>query len=260
MPPTQTVHCVPSRSSKLMPGCAGAGCGGPGEAAATGCSGGGGADGCSGSTLGVSGRAYGSAVYGEIGGAGCSGGCGATAAATGAAAGRLSSAPIRCSMLARRAFSPTVLTSATIATTGNASSTQPSKKKKPSIIRPPASRRRSNAIATPQAREGPSRPYAEPQTGCAAFRQYLAAETKQRRGSAAGCGGHVAGRFEERSGLDQPAEVLLVQAPSGDRFHSTLESGQRELSLHQLEYHRAIFQLSAQPRDRGRQDAPMIES
>ena len=36
--------------------------------------------------------------------------------------------------------------------------------------------------------------------------------------------------------------------------------GQREFLRHQLEHHRPVFELGAQPRDRGRQDAAMIEA
>ena len=63
----------------------------------------------------------------------------------------------------------------------------------------------------------------------------------------------------KRGGLDQAAEVLLVQAASGDRLDGALQFGEREFARHQLEHHRAVFQLGAQPRDRGREDAAVIE-
>jgi len=50
-----------------------------------------------------------------------------------------------------------------------------------------------------------------------------------------------------------------VQAPAGDRFDGALQFGQREFTRHQFEHHRAIFELGAQPRDRGREDAAVVE-
>ena len=57
----------------------------------------------------------------------------------------------------------------------------------------------------------------------------------------------------------QAAEILLVQADAGDRFHRALQFQQREGGRHQFEHHRAVFHLAAQPRDGGGQDAAMIE-
>src|SRR4051812_34507449 len=112
-------------------------------------------------------------------------------------------------MLARRALRPIVFTSATMARIGNASSRQPSKKKKPSMVRPPASQRSGDAIAMMEESEGPSCPSAETQTGCGPLGQHLATKTKQRRRPAAGRRRHVAGRLDQCGGLDQATEVLL---------------------------------------------------
>ena len=43
-----------------------------------------------------------------------------------------------------------------------------------------------------------------------------------------------------------------------DRLDGALQFGERELARHQLEHHRTIFEFGAQPRDRGREDAPVI--
>src|SRR5262249_39547970 len=44
------------------------------------------------------------------------------------------------------------------------------------------------------------------------------------------------------------------------RLHGALQFGEGELARHQLEYDGTIFELGAQPRDRGGEDAAMIEA
>ena len=101
---------------------------------------------------------------------------------------------------------------------------------------------------------------AEPQAGRRALLHHLAAEAETARRPAAGRGRGLAGRLDQRRGLDQAAEILLVQVPAGDRLDRALQFGERELGRHQLEHHRAVFQLGAQPRDRGREDAAVVEA
>src|SRR5947207_1980283 len=48
--------------------------------------------------------------------------------------------------------------------------------------------------------------------------------------------------------------------PPGNRLDGALQLGQRELARHQLEHDRAVFELGAQARDRGREDAPVVEA
>src|SRR5882762_10211949 len=87
---------------------------------------------------------------------------------------------------------------------------------------------------------------------------HLAAETEDGGRPSAGRGPCLAGRLDQRAGLDQAAENLLVQMTAGDRLHGGLQVGQGELARHQLENHRTVFELGAQPRDGGRQDTAMV--
>ncbi len=73
-----------------------------------------------------------------------------------------------------------------------------------------------------------------------------------------GIGGHCASFFNEFLLLDQPAEVLLVDQPACERLNTALQLQQGEFGRHQLEYHRTVFDLGAQPRDAGRENAAMI--
>src|SRR5262249_8964490 len=61
-------------------------------------------------------------------------------------------------------------------------------------------------------------------------------------------------------GFNQAAEVLLVQVAPRDRLHRALQLGEGELARHQLEYDGTVFELGAQPRDRGGEDAAVIEA
>src|ERR1700732_2886675 len=71
---------------------------------------------------------------------------------------------------------------------------------------------------------------------------------------------HLAAEAEQRRRLNQAAEVLLVQVAPRDRLHGALQLGEGELARHQLEYDRTVFELGAQPRDGGGEDAAVIEA
>src|SRR6202048_280295 len=89
--------------------------------------------------------------------------------------------------------------------------------------------------------------------------QHLAWEAKQRGGPATGLCRHPAGWFDQRAGLHQPAEILLVQMPPRDRFHGPLQFGEREFGRQKLKYHGTVFQFGAQPRDCRGQNSPVVE-
>src|SRR5258708_229030 len=93
-----------------------------------------------------------------------------------------------------------------------------------------------------------------------ALLQHLAPEAEERRGPAALLLRGVAGRLDQGAVFAQPAEVLLMQVAARDRFDGPLQFGQRELRRHQLEDDRAVFELGAEPRDGGREDAAMVEA
>src|SRR5712671_178796 len=101
-------------------------------------------------------------------------------------------------------------------------------------------------------------PAADAQAGRGTLLDHLAAETEDGGRPSAGRGPGLAGGLDQRAGLDQAAEILLVQMPAGDRLHGGLQVGQGELARHQLENHRTVFELGAQPRDGGRQDTAMV--
>ena len=90
--------------------------------------------------------------------------------------------------------------------------------------------------------------------------QHLAAEAKQRGGPAAGLCRHHAGRFDQGAGFHQPAEILLVQMPPRDRLHGPLQFGECELGRQKFKHHRAVFQFGAQPRNRGGENAAVVEA
>ena len=153
---------------------------------------------------------------------------------------------------------PMVFTSAAMAMIGKASSSKPSTTKNTSIkttspkVAMLTERRRCESIMT-RARRG-----AGPAPGAPAR------TSRRKRNSAAGrppvavevspVGSTSAAR------LDQPAEILLVQMAAGDRLDRALQFGERELARHQLEHDRAVFELGAQPRDRGGEDAAVVEA
>src|SRR5262249_1024652 len=101
---------------------------------------------------------------------------------------------------------------------------------------------------------------AQPQPRRRALLHDLAAEAEQRRGPPPGRGRGLAGRLDQGRGFNQAAEVLLVQVAPRDRLHRALQLGEGELARHQLEYDGTVFELGAQPRDRGGEDAAGIEA
>src|SRR5262249_55450557 len=103
-----------------------------------------------------------------------------------------------------------------------------------------------------------ARPQAQPRRR--ALLDDLAAEAEQRRRPPPGRGRGLAGRLDQGRGFNQAAEILLVQVAPRDRLHRALQLGEGELARHQLEYDGTVFELGAQPRDRGGEDAAVIEA
>ena len=84
------------------------------------------------------------------------------------------------------------------------------------------------------------------------------AEAKQLGGPPDRICGHCAGFLDQVLLLDQAAEILLVQPATGQRLDAALQLQQGEGRRHQFEHDRPIFDLGAQPRDAGGEDAAMI--
>src|SRR5499426_483766 len=103
-----------------------------------------------------------------------------------------------------------------------------------------------------------ARAQAQPRRG--ALLHDLAAEAEQRRRPPPGRGRGFAGRLDQGRGFNQAAEILLVQVAPRDRLHGALQLGEGEFARHQLEYDGTVFELGAQPRDRGGEDAAVIEA
>src|SRR5262245_14254974 len=61
-------------------------------------------------------------------------------------------------------------------------------------------------------------PSTDSEAGGGAFLHHFAAETEQSRWPPTRRGRGLSGRFDHGGGLDQPAEVLLVDVTAGDRF------------------------------------------
>ena len=99
---------------------------------------------------------------------------------------------------------------------------------------------------------------AQAQAGGGAFEQDFAAKADEARRAAAGLGADPAGFLDQALLLDQAAEILLMQPHAGQRLDRALQLQQRKRRRHQLEYDRAIFDLAAQPADRGREDAAVV--
>ena len=74
-----------------------------------------------------------------------------------------------------------------------------------------------------------------------AFLQHIAAEAKERRGSAARLQRHVARRLDNGRGLDEPAKILLVQASAGERLDAALQSGWLELRANNVSGERDVL-------------------
>ncbi len=68
----------------------------------------------------------------------------------------------------------------------------------------------------------------------------------------------AAGLLDQPLLLDEPAEILLVQPHAGQRLDRALQLQQGESGRHQLEDDRPVFDLAAQPADRGREDPAMV--
>src|SRR6056297_43130 len=77
------------------------------------------------------------------------------------------------------------------------------------------------------------------------------------RTAGAGVAG-LAGAFDQAGAQHEAAEVLLVQADTGERFHGALELEQREGLADQFEHDRAVGELAADPADGGGEDAPVV--
>src|SRR3954447_2706243 len=92
------------------------------------------------------------------------------------------------------------------------------------------------------------------------FRQYAMAEPEQLGGAADGVGGDCASFLNELLLLDQAAKILLVDQPACERLNTALQLQQGEFRRHQFEYHGAIFDLGAQPRDAGGENATVISA
>src|SRR5882724_2143445 len=106
----------------------------------------------------------------------------------------------------------------------------------------------------------PSAPPPHAQARRGPLLQHLAAEAKQCSRPSTGLCRHHAGGFDQRAGFHQPAEILLVQMPPRDRFHGPLQLGKCEFGRQKFKYHRTVFQFGAQPRNRGRQYSPVVET
>src|SRR5215813_3861645 len=104
------------------------------------------------------------------------------------------------------------------------------------------------------------RAHAQAQPRRRALLHDLPAEAEQRRRPPPGRGRGLAGRLDQGRGFNQATEILLVQVAPRDRLHRALQLGEGELARHQLEYDGTVFELGAQPRDRGGEDAAVIEA
>src|SRR5258705_8476985 len=92
------------------------------------------------------------------------------------------------------------------------------------------------------------------------FRQYTMAEPEQLGRAADGIGGDCASFLNELLLLDQAAKILLVHQPACKRFNTALQLQQGEFRRHQFEYHGTVFDLGAQPRDSGCENAAVIST
>src|ERR1700686_831746 len=95
-----------------------------------------------------------------------------------------------------------------------------------SNIRPPGDRADNEGQTAFQEYSAPP---AYPQARRRPLLQHLAAESEQRGGPPAGLCRHHAGRFDKGAGLDQPAEILLVQVTPRDRLDGPLQFSECEL-------------------------------
>ncbi len=89
-------------------------------------------------------------------------------------------------------------------------------------------RARSVGFKPPEYRASPLD--ADPQSPRRALRRHIAAEAEQRRGSSARLHRRFARRLDDGRGFNEPAEILLVQAPAGKRA-STLRCSADSVKL-----------------------------
>ena len=66
------------------------------------------------------------------------------------------------------------------------------------------------------------------------------------------------GRLHEPTAVDQTPKILFVQADSGESLNSSLQLQQSEAFGDQFKDNRAISQLTAQARNRGRQNPAVV--
>jgi len=66
------------------------------------------------------------------------------------------------------------------------------------------------------------------------------------------------GFFDQALAFDQAAEIRLMQPEARESLDRFLQLQKRETVRHQLEHHGAVFDFGAQPRQRRRQNSPMI--
>src|SRR5215467_5592829 len=92
------------------------------------------------------------------------------------------------------------------------------------------------------------------------FRQYAVAEAEQLGGAADGVGGDCASFLNELLLLDQASKILLVHQPACKRLNTALQLQQGEFRRHQFEHDGAVFDLGAQPRDPGGENAAVISA
>src|SRR6185295_2048811 len=91
------------------------------------------------------------------------------------------------------------------------------------------------------------------------FSEHIAAEDEELGGAAPGQQRLAARPFDQPPALDEAAEVLLVEADSGEGLDEALELEEREARGEQLEDHRAVLELAAQAAESAREDAAVVE-
>src|SRR4030081_3245953 len=83
--------------------------------------------------------------------------------------------------------------------------------------------------------------------------------SRRRRAKRAGRGADLAGFLDEPLLLDETAKILLVQPDPGQRLDRALQLQKRKGGRHQFEPDRPVFDLAAQPAERGGEDAAVVE-
>ncbi len=95
--------------------------------------------------------------------------------------------------------------------------------------------------------------------GGGAFQHHLRAETELFGGATAGVAFHQAGAFHQPVLFHKTAEVLFMQALTGQGLHGALELEQGEGFRQHLEHHRTVLDLAPQPAHGGGEDAAVVE-